>query len=106
MLVRPAKVMPAIRGSAVSKNMVAIVAAVLVAFALGGLAGYLVRALSIPVAAPPAQIAATHPPYGVGPARREPAGWGFASTTPITHDSTKHAIGTHGPTQGAQHAGH
>jgi hypothetical protein len=70
----PAKVMPVIRGRAVSMNVVAIVAAVLVAFVLGAFAGYLVRALSIPVAALPAQVAAVHPPYAVGPGTREPAG--------------------------------
>jgi cell division protein FtsN len=80
----------AFRGPAVSRNVVAIVAAVLVAFALGAFGGYLVKAWSLPVAAPSAQIA-VHRASAVGPATREPAGY---------------AMGTHGPTQGAQHAGH
>jgi hypothetical protein len=96
----------AFRGSAVSKNVVAIVAAVLVALVLGALAGYLFKALSLAAGTPSAQVAAVHPSYAVGPATREPAGSGFACTTLATYHSTKHAIGTHGPTQGAQHAGH
>ncbi len=68
----------AFRGSAVSRNMVAIVAAVLVAFVLGAVGGYVIRAFSPPVEAPAAGIATVHPPYAVGPGTRQSAGAGVA----------------------------
>ena len=92
----------AFRGSAASRSMAAIVAAVLVAFVLGVAGGYLIRTLSTPVAAPSARGASMHPPYSVGPGTRQPAEVGDL----VTMHSTKHPTGTYGPTQGAQHAGH
>ncbi len=51
----------AFHGSAISKKMAAIVLAVLAAFMLGGIGGYLVRALSQPAASVAANVAAGQP---------------------------------------------
>lgn len=59
----------AFRGSAISKGLVAVVAAVLVAFVLGGIGGYLVKTLSLPAAAVAAHSEAGQP---------EAAGFGSA----------------------------
>jgi len=46
----------AFRGSAISRSMVAMVAAALVAFVLGGIGGYLIKTLSLPASALAPQV--------------------------------------------------
>ena len=63
----------AFRISAVSRNVVAIFAAMLVTFLLGAVGGYAFRAPNVPAAAPSSHFAAVHPSYAVGPGTRRPA---------------------------------
>jgi cell division protein FtsN len=64
----------AFRGSAISRNMVAIVAAVLAAFLLGATGGYLARTLSLPVAA-----TATHVLAGLPGASAPGSAWNYSN---------------------------
>jgi hypothetical protein len=95
----------ALRGTGVSKQMVVVVVALLAAFVLGAVGGYVLKALSLPAAAVATQVVAGQPAAD-GPgsawnyANRRSGTQSFegpAATSPSSAPSREPATGRTGP---------